>query len=281
MKKFKKLIPAFCMLLISAVLMGTSTFAWFSMNTKVTVSSMTVKATASKNLLISSAVDGTYNASLALTTKNETMVPVSTAVKTTPNFYKLDNVGSNMKADESNRQNSTFMTAATSDYVKETMWVKSTGSTASNLKARVTFAGGDKALDPALRVMFVVKGNAYLMAPVGTPDAYKAIDSISYTQASGTAVAGTFYYSDANGAKPAAQPNVGNDVSTMFTQVVTETTDNVTVTTNGNTILETLDADEAVEIVVYIWYEGQDARCTSTNAVTLAETVFSIEYTVD
>lgn len=36
MKKFSKLIPAFCMLLISAMLMGTSTFAWFSMNTQVT-----------------------------------------------------------------------------------------------------------------------------------------------------------------------------------------------------------------------------------------------------
>ena len=52
MKKFKKLIPAFCMLLISAVLMGTSTFAWFSMNSEVTAGALTIKATTDANLFI-------------------------------------------------------------------------------------------------------------------------------------------------------------------------------------------------------------------------------------
>ena len=44
MTKFKKIIPALCMLLISAVLMGTSTYAWFSMNTTVKATDMKVTA---------------------------------------------------------------------------------------------------------------------------------------------------------------------------------------------------------------------------------------------
>ena len=40
----KKLIPALCMLLIAAALLGTSTYAWFSMNSTVTASGMTVTA---------------------------------------------------------------------------------------------------------------------------------------------------------------------------------------------------------------------------------------------
>ena len=44
MKKFKKLIPALCMLLVSAVMLGSTTFAWFSMNTTVTASGMKVEA---------------------------------------------------------------------------------------------------------------------------------------------------------------------------------------------------------------------------------------------
>lgn len=44
MTKFKKIIPALCMLLISAVLMGTSTYAWFSMNTTVSATDMKVTA---------------------------------------------------------------------------------------------------------------------------------------------------------------------------------------------------------------------------------------------
>lgn len=55
MKKFKKLIPALCMLLISAVLMGTSTYAWFSMNKTVTAEGLEVSAKSEQTyLLISS-----------------------------------------------------------------------------------------------------------------------------------------------------------------------------------------------------------------------------------
>ncbi|MCI5513952.1 MAG: hypothetical protein MR471_07540 [Clostridia bacterium] len=283
MKKFSKLIPAFCMLLISAMLMGTSTFAWFSMNTKVTASSMTVKATASKNLLISGTETGTYLPSLALTTNKTTLVPVSTAVLATPKFFKLDNVGSEMTADSHDRKNSTLMPATDADYLKETMWVKTTGTDATDLRARITFTGGTAALDPALRVMFVVGGmNAYLMTPVANASsAYRAIADVTYEAASGTAVAGTFYFSDANGTKPGTQPNAGDDVSHMFVQKVTETATNVTISPDNAVILSSLNADQAVQIDVYIWYEGQDVNCKSTNAVTLDNTVFTVEYTVE
>lgn len=40
----KKLIPAICMVLVAATLLGTSTFAWFSMNTTVTATGMQITA---------------------------------------------------------------------------------------------------------------------------------------------------------------------------------------------------------------------------------------------
>ena len=46
MKHTKKLIPALGMLLLSASMLVTSTFAWFSMNTSVTATNMTVTAKA-------------------------------------------------------------------------------------------------------------------------------------------------------------------------------------------------------------------------------------------
>ncbi len=52
MKAMKKLIPAICLLLISAVLLGTSTYAWFSMNKTVTATGMQVKATSASSLVI-------------------------------------------------------------------------------------------------------------------------------------------------------------------------------------------------------------------------------------
>lgn len=52
MKKFKKLIPALCMLLVSAVMLGSTTFAWFSMNNKVTATGMQVTAKANTKFLV-------------------------------------------------------------------------------------------------------------------------------------------------------------------------------------------------------------------------------------
>ena len=55
MKKMRKLVPAFAMLMVAAIMMSTASFAWFTMNDQVTASGMQVQAKASGNLLISKA----------------------------------------------------------------------------------------------------------------------------------------------------------------------------------------------------------------------------------
>lgn len=50
----KKLIPAIALLLVSAAMMSTATFAWFSMNKTVTASGMQVKAQAEGSIVITS-----------------------------------------------------------------------------------------------------------------------------------------------------------------------------------------------------------------------------------
>jgi len=51
-KTMRKIVPAVLMLLISAMLVGTSTYAWFAMNNKVTVTGMTVTTKVKENLMI-------------------------------------------------------------------------------------------------------------------------------------------------------------------------------------------------------------------------------------
>ena len=78
MNKFKKLVPAICMLLVSAVLMGTSTFAWFSMNTSVTAKGMNVKAsTDNAYLIIKEGTTLSGSDKEATGTMNATLKPVS------------------------------------------------------------------------------------------------------------------------------------------------------------------------------------------------------------
>lgn len=52
MKKFRKLVPAFAMLLVSATVLASTTFAWFSMNNKVTASGLEVTAKANTQYLV-------------------------------------------------------------------------------------------------------------------------------------------------------------------------------------------------------------------------------------
>ncbi len=52
MKAMRKILPALCMLLVSAVMLGSSTFAWFSSNSKVTASGMQITASAPQDLKI-------------------------------------------------------------------------------------------------------------------------------------------------------------------------------------------------------------------------------------
>jgi len=71
MKKFKKLIPALCMLLISAVMLGSSTYAWFAMNNQVTATGMEVKAASNTQYLVISS-STTLGTELNLTQDNMT-----------------------------------------------------------------------------------------------------------------------------------------------------------------------------------------------------------------
>lgn len=63
MKKFKKLIPAFCAMLVSAAMLGTSTYAWFSVNKKVEAKGMSVTAQANTQyFVVLNSIDGGFTA---------------------------------------------------------------------------------------------------------------------------------------------------------------------------------------------------------------------------
>lgn len=80
MKKFRKLIPAFCMLLVSAVLLGTSTYAWFSMNKSVTASGLQVTAKADYIYLLVGESSATLTKTNALTTMQTTPADYGKAI---------------------------------------------------------------------------------------------------------------------------------------------------------------------------------------------------------
>lgn len=98
---FSKLIPAACMLLISATTLVSSTYAWFTMNKEVSVTGMEVKTKVGSNLLISTTnLDADYTSNTLIQTRQALLEPVSSINGTTSKFfYTLD-----AKADGSKNQ---------------------------------------------------------------------------------------------------------------------------------------------------------------------------------
>lgn len=99
MKKNKrKLLSAIGMLTVSATMLVTSTFAWFTMNKRAKVENLSLKATVSSNLLISSdnSSDATYDKELK---KNiSALLAPSSTVNGIDYFYTLDAAADGHKA---------------------------------------------------------------------------------------------------------------------------------------------------------------------------------------
>ncbi|MGN0494036.1 MAG: hypothetical protein ACI4F7_10345 [Acutalibacteraceae bacterium] len=90
MKAMRKLIPALAMLLVSAVVLSSASFAWFTMSRQVTAQGMNVTVTAPNNLMIKEKVknDDTYAEINSQEAQNIVLVPASTT--NGKNFYQID-----------------------------------------------------------------------------------------------------------------------------------------------------------------------------------------------
>lgn len=164
----KKLVPAAGMLALSASMLATSTYAWFTMNKEVEVTGLTMKTKVSSNLLISSNnAQGSYISDRMSEERKALLEPVSSVSgKTGTFFYTLD-------ADELGNKGHKDLTVAANQYKPY--------SEATNTNATATSAGKyfyDDAFSKAYGV--TPTANEY-----GT--AYGYIDYVFYLKATGNA----------------------------------------------------------------------------------------------
>ena len=265
----KKLIPALCMLLVAAALLGTSTFAWFSMNTTVEANGMKVQAITSKNLVISAnntvGDSEDVKATHALNGKTAVMTPVSvqTLKNASANFFKVDNAtASNVVFADGTAGNGTAFIAAdngkdgttvppeatfSADYIKYTFYVRANGEYGAQFAKfyvkdiKVTAAAE---ISKALRVGVVCGNNGFIYAPV----------TDATTTYKGVVKAGT----------------VGTDAD-LFDDVQIST-----INTSTDTLGAVTTAYSTVDI--YVWYEGQDAACTSSNSINVEALDIAVEF---
>ena len=276
----KKLIPALCMLLISAVLLGTSTYAWFSMSGEVSATGMQVKAATDSDLQIA-IYNGDTKSAFATTQAVTALAADSPFLKMipgTPNYTAADAIDGWYVLDDDTKANSAtdgtvtgFETKGASKAVDPSAGTVVLG-TAPNEQTRgvvlinkfaikakegsdntfdklyvseiaVTSGTGADAFDPAIRVALKVTQDTDTAWTVFAPK-NDTLGGTSYT---------TYVkVSDSDSVTPCTVPVKKTGIA------------------NAENILPagaTISSTQEVTVEVYIWYEGQDAACTSSNAM--------------
>ena len=247
MKKFRKLLPALSMLLISALLMGSSTFAWFSMNTTVSATGMKATAVAPSSLLISVTNSTTGFGSTVELQNEKTMASsitptyfnkdtVTGSPDWTYNFYKLTDSAS-ASVDQNGQLTGTHASAGFSDattytkteadHYQDEVWLKLEGKSVEagknyvlTFKANYT-AEVSQAIKNAMHILIVNKtdGNIVLDYDMGSD----------------------------------------NTEENLSVNASAETKQNLTITaSNGSTL-------DVKNLAIYYFLSGKDNDCKNTN----------------
>ncbi len=302
MKLNKKIAGATAMLMVSATMLGTSTFAWFTMNKTVTVTGMEVKTTVSSNLLISHDL-------LSNTAKNDEDTFV-TADSTSVRAW-LQPVSSNTAA--STNFWYTLDAAADGSILSGKTYIDYDDTTSGGLKPATDVAYGNKFSQD-----YGVTKTTVNNFVTDTASAYrdKAVGYVDYVfQLKATNTTGSaeniyltqldLTYAGAADDDVAFRAAVfANEYNTSFAADITETATNfkgiygptgadnqeagkgvsgasartaITNYMNGGsstaTALATIGAGETkyYKVVVRLWIEGEDTTCTSETFANLTE----------
>ncbi len=288
--KFKRLIPALAMLLVSAILLGTSTFAWFSMNTTVNATNMRVRAVAEQGILINEvntaadthwdneATANQTNPDDATANTRSLLYPASTADGST--WYHAASKKSNSAASAtagtesadlvSSYETLTGLTAITA--------MSNTQATAGSEAKRETMGKG-----AAATAGYYVHYEYYLKSSssqitLGTSSGDQNINIKSVT-ATATTNAGSgstnLNKSLRVGIKLNSAFYIYAPVTGYTASYYVAADDDATAPIAGSTATATdlalLPASSAngAKVDVYIWYEGEDAGCTTDNATAI------------
>ena len=263
----KRLILTLGLLLVSAALLGTSTFAWFSMNKDVTINGMQIKATTPAYIYISSNSDmtGRSNAVTAPTSLT-TVSPAST--KDLTNWFKGESDSANSSA-IGEKEGYVAKTSGDTLYVNQTYYVQSPNNDAANLKVNtitVSYTGTASAVNPALRVAVKCGDTVLFFAPLSNATSTNAVVKAGKSDVEGRTETLTLVQ------KSAADTTATGTTTANY---------NATDAGKNSVVITEMTADQIYTIEVYVYFDGEDTACTSVNALNLNQLSVTLAFQAD
>ena len=237
----KQLLAAVAMVLVAAVALGSSTYAWFAASNDVKAEGMMLQAQGESGIVIKSDDNPQSKfasiASAGMTNTEDSKLKPTSTTDLTKWYHATSNEQDDAKAKQEASKYEILDT--TTDYVlKRTFTIRSaskdvpvTGVKLAVSNVTVTKdENNSENLDKALRIGIKVGNAFYIYNPAG--DAAETV-TMTYGGGSGSVT----------------WLNAANKTRDLFTL------DNNTIPAN----------DSALKAEIYMWFEGEDANCKSTN----------------
>lgn len=279
----RQLLAAIAMVLVAALALGSSTYAWFVTNTKVTASSATVSATAASTLLIKNE-NNEWATSHTFTDSNTNFVPVSTIGKDSTDAFVFY-VQNDWAKDTDNKITVNKVSpAAGTEYWSKEFEIKASQACNLYLDEQTVFSatGANNTMNKVLRLALVVSKSdgtfvdtfIYQIDPQANSNPYnttlaslqceginKAVSGMTKAQESdtfGTPTAGNLV----SAATKAVHLDGGTGKGTALATSDSNDGLNATVGT-ADVLYKFTQNNEVCKIKAYIWMEGCDFDCTN------------------
>lgn len=292
----KQMAAAVAMVLVAAIALGSSTYAWFVNNTMVKTKDIALTAKTAYALLISEGAEGANSAWQTVHTmehsSNAEMVPVSTTGKnqTTPMTFVKQNEWVTNASTKKSEVNTYSAATANTEYLMESFEIKASQACKLVLDQDTVFAMADgvsgSTLGKTLRLALVVAPKTGATAE-NTRYFFYTIDDEETAGKTNTTLNGT---EGADGLAKAIRDgsaagtdavdviscdNLSNDNKVKKLATVTGASASTLVTTipeGVDTLYTFTKAEEVCTVKAYIWIEGCDHDTVAANITTLTQT---------
>lgn len=296
-----KIVSAAAMLAVSASMLGTSTYAWFTMNKEVTVQNLAVQAKAEGGLLISEVADasGVWDDSANTTAEaagaKVALYPTSTAnsrawyhatSKTANNAAAATEDGaSTLKADGyttlSLTANELQAAASGANGLKQVYYSDTDGTSGystGDAKYYLKYTYYLKTSTEGTTALGKAAGNQNVNISVVNVAGNTTSTELNKSLRVGIEIGGKFYiFAPISGATPTYYVNAASSATTA-TDSSASTHDAPMTVATALTSLPGVKQD-GTPVYVYMWYEGEDANCKSDNiTATLDELTVNLEF---
>lgn len=262
MKKFKKLIPALISMFLSFSLMGTATFAWFSMNTTVTATGIEIEAKSDNTYLL---ISQTNDTAAAIQAENATsvtsLIGSSSVFPSAPALSDAEAAYLTVAAGHNTVSSGAIVTAGTkvvdaTTAAAVTNWYTANALTPGSSAIDTTTARQLNSFDH-----YVIEETYYLTVAAGSNPATNLTVTPTITQLGG-----------------------GNDVSACKA-VVTTSDGGFAVLNNASGAVSIQGSNNitdttVITIHIYIYYDGNDANVYTNNAANLTGASFTFAFNV-